>query len=578
MVKQFWKPLPTSQIHLLFWLFGIFLGIIQAFRYRYTLSSDDIVPYLDVADAYLRGDWKNAINGNWSPLYSWLLGLTFWLLKPSSAWEFPTVKLLNFLIYLFAFVSFEFFLRQFIQYIDKSSFLRTSKKTFKIPEWIWLCLGYTLFIFSSIYWIGVNCDTPDMVNAGFLYLASGLILRITMQPEHWLNFVALGAVLAFGYFSRAAMFPLACVFLLVTFFSGRNLRQALPRTFIALLIFLLITSPYIAALSLKKGHLTFSETGKLSYVWFVHPTFFVIPDHFWQGEPPEFGTPKNPLREVFSEPKVFEFAEPIGGTYPLWTDPSYWYEGIIAKFNIKALIRVLILNLLSYLQIFLGVVLFGYLMLFVWSGRIKEVFYNLASRWQLLVLAIAGLSLFSISTDFSANTMSSQPATRFIAVFIVLLFAGLYSSVQLPNLRSTKTVVTSLAIATMVIISIQLGVTAAKSTTEILFENQENIHWQVATGLKELGVQSGDKVAILGPEMEHVFWARLARVKVTVQLPEVEKFWLENEAVRIDALNAIKATDVDIVVTSNKPVGTASNIPWRQVSNTQYYAYFPKPI
>ena len=576
MLNPVLKSQDPVKIRLVFWCFGILLAAIQAIRYCYTLSSDDIVPYLDIADAYLRGDWTNAINGNWSPLYSWLLGSILWLLKPSPAWEFQTVKLLNFLIFLFAFISFEFFLRQFILSVEKSPFLNRSKRSFQVPEWVWLCLGYTLFLFSSIYWIGVYCDTPDMVNSGFLYLAAGLILRIALHPESWFNFIALGGVLAFAYFSRAAMFPLSSVFLLVAFFSGKNLRQALPRTVVALLIFLLIASPYITALSSKKGHLTFSETGKLSYVWFIHPTFFVIPDHFWQGEPPEFGTPKNPLQEIFSDPKVFEFGEPIGGTYPLWTDPSYWYEGIIAKLNLKALMRAFILNSLSYFRLFLGVLCFGFLILIIWSDRTQEALRNLASRWQLFVLAIAGLGLFIISTDFTANTMPTQPVTRFIAVFIVLLFAALYSTIQLPNLRSTRAVITGLTLATVAVVGLQLGTVAAKSGTEILFEKQENIHWQVAQGLSQLGIQPGDQVAILGPEMEHVFWARLARVKITVQLPELEEFWVKDEMIKANLLTAIKATGIDVVVHPGKPLREIPDIQWQQVGDTQYYAYFPK--
>lgn len=41
---------------------------------QHSMNADGIV-YLDIGDAYLRGDWAVAINPVWSPLYSWVLGL-----------------------------------------------------------------------------------------------------------------------------------------------------------------------------------------------------------------------------------------------------------------------------------------------------------------------------------------------------------------------------------------------------------------------------------------------------------------------------------------------------------------------
>lgn len=88
----------------------------SAWTNRYRLASDDAIAYLDIGDAYLRGEWKEAINGYWSPLYSWLLGLTRSVLNPSPSWEFFVVKIVNFLIYLFALVGFEFFLSELLLY------------------------------------------------------------------------------------------------------------------------------------------------------------------------------------------------------------------------------------------------------------------------------------------------------------------------------------------------------------------------------------------------------------------------------------------------------------------------------
>ena len=93
------KKYPLRAI---FWLLAILLGALQAWVNRYKPSTDDLIAYLDIGDAYLRGEWQGAINGYSSPLYSWILALTLSVLKPSAYWEFSAVKLVNFLIYLLA--------------------------------------------------------------------------------------------------------------------------------------------------------------------------------------------------------------------------------------------------------------------------------------------------------------------------------------------------------------------------------------------------------------------------------------------------------------------------------------------
>ena len=46
---------------------AILLGAVQAWACRFQPSTIDLVSYLDVGDAYLRGDWHAALNGYWNP-------------------------------------------------------------------------------------------------------------------------------------------------------------------------------------------------------------------------------------------------------------------------------------------------------------------------------------------------------------------------------------------------------------------------------------------------------------------------------------------------------------------------------
>src|SRR5580700_11464937 len=44
-------------------------------QFRYQISTDG-TSYISIAQKYSRGDFWNAINGCWAPLYSWLLAVT----------------------------------------------------------------------------------------------------------------------------------------------------------------------------------------------------------------------------------------------------------------------------------------------------------------------------------------------------------------------------------------------------------------------------------------------------------------------------------------------------------------------
>jgi hypothetical protein len=173
--------------------------------------SEDGISYLDMGDAYLRGDWNMAVNTVWSPLYAWILGIGMKVIQPTMQWEIAVVHLINFAIYLFALVAFEYFWRQFpAARINGSE--NDANSVVGFPEWAWLCIGYALFIWSSLSLIRIWAVTPDMLMAGFVYLAGGLLCRIANEHPGWTTFVKFGLVLGLAYLAKSVMFPLAFVF------------------------------------------------------------------------------------------------------------------------------------------------------------------------------------------------------------------------------------------------------------------------------------------------------------------------------------------------------------------------------
>ena len=264
----------------------------------------DGLSYLEIGEAYLRGDWGAAINGYWSPLYSWLLGLTLLILRPTPYWEFPAVHLVNFIIYLCALGCFHFFLRELIAYHRTRTLER---HVLSLPAWAWWALGYALFIWSSLTMIPLSLVTPDLCVAALVFLAAGILLRIRCGSISWVTFSLLGLVLGFGYLAKAPMFPLAFVFIGVGVLAVGNLRRGMALGAVSLASFLLISGPFILALSITKGRLTFGDTAKLNYIF----RMYRAPTRHWQGTwPPAIGKPEHPTRKIFDRPRGLRVCKP----------------------------------------------------------------------------------------------------------------------------------------------------------------------------------------------------------------------------------------------------------------------------
>ena len=138
----------SNSLKIIFIFLAILLGSLQAWSHRHDFYGD-VVSYLDIGDAYMHGDWKKAVNASWSLLYSLILGLMLFILKPSSYLEFTCVTIVNFVIYLFTIFCFDFFLCKLVLYHKKKSIELSKDDYVTFPEWSLIALGY-VFLFSLL--------------------------------------------------------------------------------------------------------------------------------------------------------------------------------------------------------------------------------------------------------------------------------------------------------------------------------------------------------------------------------------------------------------------------------------------
>jgi hypothetical protein len=104
------RPRQALAVHAVGAAVCLMLGQLQAVVEPYRLSSVDAVSYLDVADSYAHRDWATALNGYWSPAYSWLLALAGRTISLAPEHEFLLFRLVNFVVYVGALAAFAYFI------------------------------------------------------------------------------------------------------------------------------------------------------------------------------------------------------------------------------------------------------------------------------------------------------------------------------------------------------------------------------------------------------------------------------------------------------------------------------------
>jgi len=258
------------------------------------------ITYLDLADAYRRGDWRAALVGHWSPLYPWLIGMTLFIFDPPAQWEFSAVHALNFFIFLLAFASFGVFMREFLRAKNETA-AETAEETAanRLPDWAWLALGYSLFTWSVIRLIPLHQPEPDLLICALVYFIFAMFLRLRSGTATWGNSIFLGVALGLGYLTKPVMFPMAFVCIAVAVLLAGRSAEKQRKVAASFAVFLLLCLPFAVVLSTVNGRWMLSDAGRLNYAWDVNQ---VKPFAHWQGEEGVHGTPVHPTRKIHDDP------------------------------------------------------------------------------------------------------------------------------------------------------------------------------------------------------------------------------------------------------------------------------------
>lgn len=541
-----------SRLKVLFRILAIVLGAAQTIVARNSIGPDGR-SYLEIARAYLRHDWTMAVNAYWSPLYSWLSALILALTHPSWRWEYPTIHVMNYLIYLAAVAVFEFFWRG-VQRADSG-----------VPNLISWAFGYSLFLWLTVG--ELSLVNPDLCVALMVYLIAGLVVRIRSSAEIK-HFVWLGIALAFGYFAKAVLFPMAFVFLLVLLTA----RVSPKGIACAAVIFFLIAAPQILLLSHTKRHFTFSESGPLTLVWSV----WNVPIRDWQGGN---GTPVHPTRQIYRHPAVFEFNGPLDASYPPWYDPSYWNEGLRFHFVPGVVLKHTLRNALQILFYFLQPRVWALAMLILAVLSTRSSFGGIAAHWSLLVPAVAAFAMYSLTfAEF-----------RFMPPWEMMVWAAFLFGLRIQGEPSRRILpwLAALTAAVMLLASAN-GIRGQFAHGR---HDDATPDYHIVEALQKLGVHGGEKVAAVGFDND-AHWAYLSRLAIIAEInaDQTCEFWSAPPATQKEILEKFKQAGASLVVARVQGGMRSTSYPpppdlarcthpdpsWEKLSSDGDLVYFPR--
>jgi hypothetical protein len=557
---------PLVRARRLYWAIVIVLGFLQAYSYRLNVSHDG-VSYLDIADNYARGAWGAAINGYWSPLYSWLLALGDYTLRFPRGWESTYLHLINFVGYLCAYRCFEFFLQELIQTLD-ARVLEKNHSTI-LSDRSWRLLGLGLFLYSSLRMANHAGSSPDIFVVLFVYLAMGLLLRIhSGQAGSW-TYASFGAALAFGYFAKTAMFPLAFVFLGVAAVAAFRIPRTRLLFLLAPIVFMFIAAPWIIALSRTKGRPTFGDTGRLAYAGLVGPKEAPLA---WGGQANGGEHLAHPPRRLGNAPPVIEFASPVPGTFPLWYDGSYWLEGTKVHFSISGELRVLRQSVGKYAEILNSQreYLILLLILLFMPGSITGYFDRLLKLWPIWLPSLMALVMYALV----------YLESRYVAPFVVILWIALFAATRLRKYdggelqRFGRYAVT----VTVLVASLVLLRGAASDVYSIL-RPRSSEQFEVAKALQNMAIAPGQRVSLIGTSRDSFYWARLADLRIISIVPneDVGQYWFGSLDTQRRVHSQFAETGAIAIITDAIPCA-ASRLGWEQIGQTSYFTYRPLTV
>jgi hypothetical protein len=252
--------------------------------------------------------------------------------------------------------------------------------------------------------------TPDLLVSTASFFVFGALLRLHYDLSARRSGVVLGVALAVGALAKSFIIPWAgiCLVTALVALRGRSMKPAI----VACAIWLTAVAPLTIALSAKYGHLTFGDTGRLTYVWYVNQV--ETPSRKLMPHGAATPATDSVLRGIAITPDA-------PGTNPVWYDPARWYTDLHPRFSLSRQVSVLGILIAEYIASLAPVFLVMAFWLVVAGGAEAADWWR--RTWPVLLPAVAALIAYSLVLV----------TTRYVAPFYMTLAVTVICGARWPE-------------------------------------------------------------------------------------------------------------------------------------------------
>ncbi|UTB33256.1 MAG: hypothetical protein NKF70_03005 [Methanobacterium sp. ERen5] len=284
--------------------------------FQYKIAGDEI-SYIDIARAYAAGHWENAINGYWSPLYSWLMAPFLFIIGFKPLYGVYISRILAIIIGFFVLLS-----------------VRRLGNVFNIDGTI-LRLFMASLILPVVLYVFLY-PTPDILLVLMLTLYLSLIYDESYRTK--LSYgILCGVIGALAYFTKSFAFPFFLVHFVLSnvlfYYKSVNFEKKiiLKNLLLGLTIFFVFSGLWIGTISTKYDKLTFSTAGEYNQA-LVGPEY--KDNTFDKGISPIYSIgliqpPNNDTTSIWGDLSYFKMNK--WSPFASWKDFSYEIELIISN-------------------------------------------------------------------------------------------------------------------------------------------------------------------------------------------------------------------------------------------------------
>ncbi len=469
----------------------VWLAVLQLRAFGGDVNPDGI-SYIEIAKLFSAGDVSAVSNGYWSPLYPLVVAIA---LRLSDLWpgasptELSVVLATNLIVFGLASLA----IARLVRVLTRSG--RDGATTGIVV--LRAVVVAALCVWSLVRMIGVSTITPDALLAVVLFLVTADLVEAADASPSNRRAIAFGVLLGVGYWTKSVFLPVAVVAIGAYVLLGGNAsrRRLLARSVVGLAI---VAGPLVAVQSWSQNHLSFGESGRLNYRWYVGGLDHAPPIHEPVSETLRRESPSTVALDAV--PGTLLFKGDVAGSFPYWFDPSRYEPEGAGHVSFAAQWRTVRSNALWFALAGLNLILLA-IIAFAMASRRGSPHWRRAFA---LLPSLALLGLYALTNP--TGRMGGAPIACVVAIVATLAISQTVIG-RRPSLFAEYAALGMLAL-------LLAGRTARRvpSGQPSLAERNSGA---LVQAIRANGLDAGSAVGVVGLPFGN-YWAHLAGVRFVV--------------------------------------------------------------